>query len=87
MAMATKYKAVFEINKKDDDDDEPQPDKVQNNTFSWLETALRLANNSQSEFNVVKQSNLYEVMANLNTKIKDNKALKLEIENAQKSNK
>lgn len=49
-------------------------------SFSWLDVAHRIAEHRPSEIETLKRQNLHEVLASLNLKVKDNEALKAEIE-------
>lgn len=51
-----------------------------NTSFSWLDVAYRVSEHKPSELEMLKRQNLHEVLASLNLKIRDNKALKAEIE-------
>lgn len=49
-------------------------------SFSWLDVAYRMAEHRPSELETLKRQNLHEVLASLNLKVRDNKALKAEMD-------
>jgi hypothetical protein len=51
-----------------------------NTSFGWLDIAYRISDHKPTELETLKGQNLHEVLASLNLKLKDNKALKAEIE-------
>lgn len=55
-------------------------DNKNNESLTWLDVAYRTANHQPSEMQVIKRMNLHEVLAGLNLKVRDDKALKAEIE-------
>lgn len=70
------FKHLFEI----PDETDPTPTPQANNSFNWLQVAVRLGNHSQTEIDRIKKSNLHEVLNNLDIKLMDNKAMKQEME-------
>lgn len=69
--MPTLFKSLFSAN---------PPTSQSKSSFSWLEVAYRLADHKPSEIKAVKSANLYDVLANLDTKVKDNETLKKEVQ-------
>lgn len=49
-------------------------------SFTWLDMAYRFVNHQPTELETFKKLNLHEVLASLNLKVKDDQALKAEID-------
>jgi hypothetical protein len=58
----------------------------QKQSFSWLDVAYRLSEHRPTELQTLKGQNLHEVLASLNLKVRDNKALKAEMEDMRRKN-
>lgn len=50
---------------------------------NWLEQAVRLAEHKQSEVDVIKNTNLYEILASFNLRLKDHEAYKKSLTKSQ----
>ncbi|WP_273210794.1 hypothetical protein [Runella zeae] len=66
--------------------DEDQEKNAAQASFSWLEVAYRMAEHKPSEMQVLKRQDLHEVLSSLNLKVKDNEALKEELEAMRRKN-
>jgi hypothetical protein len=77
--MMRLFPYIFVPNETEDNAPEADQESPQK-SFSWLEASIKMADFRQSELENIQKANLYGILQLLNTKLKDNEQMKVEIQ-------